>query len=63
MIQGAVSREAPVVHRVSSLVMRAKLYGLCFCFEDGFLRPLRQVEDQSEDIDSSVCDPSGSRRN
>jgi|ERR1700730_112860 len=44
IIRGAVSREAPVVHRVNSLVMRAKLYGLCFCFEDGFLRPLQQEE-------------------
>ena len=50
MIQGAVSREAPVVHRVSSLVMRAKLYGLCFCFEDGFLRPVHQVEARSEEL-------------
>lgn len=50
MILGAVTREAPAVHRVSSLVMRAKLYGFCFCFEDGFLRPLQQVEDQSEEL-------------
>jgi hypothetical protein len=34
---------------VSSLVMRAKLYGFCFCLEDGFLRPL-QVGDRSEEF-------------
>jgi hypothetical protein len=50
MILGTVSREAPAVHRVSSLVMRAKLYGFCFCIEDRFLRPLQQVEDQSEEF-------------
>ena len=43
IVLGTVSREMPAVHRVSSLVMRAKLYGFCFCFEDGFLRPLQQV--------------------
>jgi len=50
MILGTVSREAPAVHRVSSLVMRAKLYGFCFCFEDGFLRPVHQVEARSEEL-------------
>ena len=50
IVLGTVSREAPAVHRVSSLVMRAKLYGFCFCYEDGFLRPLQQVEDQSEEL-------------
>ncbi len=49
IILGTVSREMPVVHRVSSLVMRAKLYGFCFCFEEGFLRPLHQIEDHSEE--------------
>ena len=48
MVLGTVSREAPAMHRVSSLMMRAKLYGFCFCIEDGFLRPLQQVEDQSD---------------
>ena len=62
IILGTVSREAPAVHRVSSLVMRAKLYGFCFCFEDGFLRPLRQVMDRSEGTDFLVTDPAGSRR-
>jgi hypothetical protein len=50
IILGTVSRAAPAVHRVSSLVMRAKLYGFCFCIEDGFLRPLQQVGDQSEEF-------------
>jgi hypothetical protein len=59
MILGTVSREAPVVHRVSSLVMRAKLYGFCFCIEDGFLRPLQQVEDRSEDLIAQSVTHSG----
>jgi hypothetical protein len=49
ILLGTVSREMPEVHRVSSLVMRAKLYGFCFSFEDGFLRPL-QVGDRSEEF-------------
>jgi hypothetical protein len=49
VILGTVSREMPAVHRVSSLVMRAKLYGFCFCLEDGLLRPL-QVGDQTEEF-------------
>ncbi len=47
IILGKVSREMPEVHRVSSLVMRAKLYGFCFDLEDGFLRTM-QVDDRSE---------------
>jgi hypothetical protein len=58
-ILGAVSREAPAVHRVSSLVMRAKLYGFCFCLEDGFLRRLQQVLDQSEDLIAQSVTHSG----
>src|SRR5712691_2472383 len=49
ILLGTVSREMPEVHRVSSLVMRAKLYGFCFSLEDGFLRPL-QVRDRSEEF-------------
>jgi hypothetical protein len=49
IILGTVSREMPAVHRVSSLVMRAKLYGFCFCLEDGLLRPL-QVGDRAEEF-------------
>ncbi len=48
IVLGTVSREIPALHRVSSLVMRAKLYGFCFCFEDGILRPLQQVTNRSE---------------
>lgn len=40
ILVGTVSREMPAVHRVSSLVMRAKLYGFCFVLEDGVLKPL-----------------------
>ena len=50
IVLGTVSREIPAVHRVSSLAMRAKLYGFCFCFEDGFLRPLQQLSDRSEEF-------------
>ncbi len=41
IVMGAASREAPYVLRVSSIVMRAKLYGFRFDLEDGELRPLR----------------------
>lgn len=47
ILLGTVPREVPEMHRVSSVVMRAKLYGFCFSFEDGFLRRL-QVGDRSE---------------
>ena len=50
IVLGTVSREIPDVHRVSSLAMRAKLYGFCFSLEDGFLRPLQQVENRSEEF-------------
>lgn len=46
---GTVSREVADVSKISSLVMRAKLYGFCFSFEDGFLRPL-QVGDRNEEF-------------
>jgi hypothetical protein len=49
ILLGTVSREMPEVHRVSSLAMRAKLFGFCFVLEDGVLRPL-QVGDRSEEF-------------
>jgi hypothetical protein len=49
ILLGTVSREIPEVHRVSSLVMRAKLYGFCFVLEDELLRPLH-VSDRSEEF-------------
>jgi|SRR5271166_4341052 len=49
ILLGTVSREMPDVHRVSSLAMRAKLYGFCFSFEDGFLKPL-QVGERNEEF-------------
>jgi hypothetical protein len=48
IVLGMLSREIPAMHRISSLVMRAKLYGFCFCFEDGMLRPLQQVANRTE---------------
>jgi hypothetical protein len=41
VLLGTVSREMPEIHRVNSLVMRAKLYGFCFHLEEGVLKPLR----------------------
>jgi len=41
VLEGCVSRVAPYLEKVSSLVMRAKLYGFQFDLEDGMLRPLR----------------------
>jgi hypothetical protein len=41
IITGVASRESPPVFRVSSLVMRAKLYGFQFEMEDGILQALR----------------------
>ncbi len=49
ILLGTVSREMPEVQRVSSLAMRAKLYGFCFILEDGFLRSL-QVGERSEEF-------------
>jgi len=59
VILGAVSREAPAVHRVSSLAMRAKLYGFCFCIEDGYLRPLQHLEEPSFEFIAQSTTPSG----
>lgn len=40
IITGLVSREDEAPPRISSLVMRAKLYGLHFSIQDGVLEPL-----------------------
>lgn len=50
ILLGTVSRGAPEVHRVTSLAMRAKLFGFCFTLEDGLLRPLQVVERNEEFI-------------
>jgi hypothetical protein len=50
ILLGTVSREMPEVHRVSSLVMRAKLFGFCFILDDGLLRPLQSAERSEEFI-------------
>ena len=49
IILGMAGREAPYVLRVASVAMRAKLYGFCFCLEEGFLRPLA-VEERTEEF-------------
>ncbi len=41
IITGLVSREDEAPPRISSLVMRAKLYGLHFSIQDGMLEPLQ----------------------
>jgi hypothetical protein len=41
IITGTATRDAPAMLRVSSLVMRAKLYGFQFEMEDGILQALR----------------------
>jgi hypothetical protein len=41
IIIGLVSREDEAPPRISSLVMRAKLYGLHFSIQDGMLEPLQ----------------------
>jgi len=41
IIIGTVTREEPAVLRVSSPVMRAKLYGFHFLLDDGVLQPLQ----------------------
>jgi hypothetical protein len=46
IIAGLVSRDDDVPPRISSLVMRAKLYGLHFSIQDGMLEPL-QLEAQN----------------
>jgi hypothetical protein len=48
IIFGMATREAPPVFRVSSLVMRVKLYGFQFHAEDGILRALERQE-------NSIC--------
>ena len=62
ILLGTVSREVPEMHRVNSLVMRAKLFGFCFSFENGFLKPLH-AGDRNEEFISIKKDPAGSRRN
>jgi hypothetical protein len=41
IITGLVGRDDEAPPRISSLVMRAKLYGLHFSIQDGMLEPLR----------------------
>ncbi|PYU26831.1 MAG: hypothetical protein DMG32_09135 [Acidobacteria bacterium] len=41
IISGVATREAPPMFRVSSLAMRAKLYGFQFEMEDGILQAFR----------------------
>jgi hypothetical protein len=46
IIRGSVTREAPAanVKRVTSLVMRAKLFGFKFWMDDGILAPLETLD-------------------
>jgi|SRR6266851_5534297 len=62
ILLGTVSREMPEIDRVSSLAMRAKLYGFCFNLDDGVLRPLH-MGDRTEELSFIRKGPAGSRRN
>jgi len=50
VIIGSASREAPPVLRVTSLAMKAKLYGFQFEMEDGILRALSGKENGSFEL-------------
>jgi hypothetical protein len=50
ILLGTVSREMPEVQKVSSLAMRAKLYGFCFELVDGILAPMQAGESNEEFI-------------
>lgn len=50
ILLGTVSREMPEVDRVTSLAMRARLYGFCFALEDGFLKAMHAGETSEEFI-------------
>jgi hypothetical protein len=54
IVTGIAGREAPYVLKVSSIVMRAKLYGFRFDLEDGALRPLRIRGFSSADVCEEV---------
>lgn len=41
IITGVATREAPPIFRISSLVLRAKLYGFQFEMEDGILQAIK----------------------
>jgi hypothetical protein len=53
IIAGIVTRDAPAVHKVTSPVMRAKLYGFQFWMEDGVLKPL-ETEDRNLEFATSA---------
>src|SRR5580704_6504156 len=44
IIAGNVTREGHMARKVPSLAMRAKLFGLQFCLDDGVLEPLQRQE-------------------
>jgi hypothetical protein len=66
IISGVAMREAPPIFRVSSLAMRAKLYGFHFEIEDGILQVLSDREQAVlqtiDDIHFQESDPLGGRR-
>lgn len=55
IITGAVSREDEPPPRVSSLVMRAKLYGLQFRLQDGVLGPLDRKPSEFDFAIETIC--------
>src|SRR5579872_7123798 len=53
IITGILTRDPPAVLRVTSPVMRAKLYGFQFSMEDGVLQPL-ETEERSLEFATSA---------
>ena len=54
IVIGSGNREVPPTFRVSSLVMRAKLYGFQFEMEDGVLRALDSEEKEIVEMRSEI---------
>jgi len=62
IITGTVTREAPAVQKVTSPVMRAKLYGFRFSMNDGVLEPQQMIEEPGLEMDEQQTTLTGSRR-
>jgi hypothetical protein len=63
IIVGSISREALAEQRVSSLVMRAKLYGFQFCLEEGKLQALHWREQEMCGAPSDSYQPAEEKEN
>jgi hypothetical protein len=54
IITGVATREALPIFRISSLVLRAKLYGFHFEMEDGILQAFRGKESRMVDVMNEI---------